>query len=358
MPGEAPVGARSPRARAILTVLLLLTAYAFLVLCLQTSLLATPIASPLLFVSVLVTFTVAHRFGLHRDRGFVAAWIGFSIGLAVLSILSGYLNGLTDEGIATPEFVRLFPNLYGSSLTLPSNGVTYGYVYLPLLPWIQVPGLDYRWVTVAAWVGVLYLTRANGVASVILGAPWVGVLAACGFNDFVPLLFLTLTFVTLTGPASRLAEIVSLGLKQFANVIVVGYWLARRRWREAAFAAAVTAAFLLPFAYLDAYGTYCHAILLDAAPNCVGGAQSNSLAVIGSHLNYWVWPLWLLAIFGPLAARELAAPAYAGDRSRAARWLGRTEFNVGSAAWSWSFVVLARVLRPLARRAVPPPPGD
>jgi hypothetical protein len=340
-----PTATRSPRERAALTVLLVGIAYGFLVLGLQTPLLQTPIASPLLFVSVLVTFSLAYRWGLHRDRWFVLAWVAVAIGLAVQSIVTGYLNGLTDEGYATPEFVRLFPNLYGSSLTLAQNHTTYGYVYLPLLPWIQVPGLDYRWVTVGAWVATLYLTRANRVASVILGAPWVGILAASGFNDFVPILFLTLWYVTLSGAGSRAAEIVGLGLKQFANVIVVGYYLALKRWWEAAFAVAVTIAFLVPFAFLDASGVVCHALLLNANPNCSGAFGVSSLAVLVSHLNYWVWPLFVLAVFGPPAVVCFSGPKYAADRARVARWLGRSEYRTEGAGWSLFLIPLAHLFR-------------
>ncbi|HTT15205.1 MAG TPA: hypothetical protein VMG81_05465 [Thermoplasmata archaeon] len=344
-PAEYPDPPGSPRERAAKTALLLGIAIAFLVLCLQTPLLATPVASPLLFVGVLVEASLAFRWSLHRDRYFVAAWVGFALALAVASILTGYLNGLTDEGYATPEFARLYPNLYGTTLTLSQNHVTYAYIYLPLLPLLQIPGLDYRWITLASWAATVYLLRSNRFGAVVLGAPWVAVLAANGFNDFVPMVFVTLTLVTLSGRWARLTEVVALGLKQFANGILVVYYLLTRRWWEAAFAAAVTAAFLIPFAFLDASGVVCHALLLNAAPDCAGGFGVTSLTDLVSHLNYWAWPLLVLAIFAPRYARLVAGPSYAPERARVARWLGRSEYPIAGRSWSLLLVPLARIAR-------------
>jgi putative flippase GtrA len=282
---------------------------------LSTPLLEWTYAGLLLFFAVLGSFALAYRFRLHRDPNFLAVWVGVSLAVAVLSVVTGRWNGLTDEPYGTPAFARLWPNLYGSSIHLVyyqySSGpysVSFYNVYLPFLTFIQVPGVDYRWVTVAAWLLMIWFVRKNGASVTLLAAPWVAVLAANGFNDFVPLAALTATFVVLAGWRSRLAEVLSLGLKQFANVIVVAVHLWNRRWRDALLAVAVTAAILAPFAYLDPAGVWCHAVL--AGPSgCAGAGGLSSLPVALGHLNYLLWPIWILAIFGSRYVAGLRTPA-------------------------------------------------
>ena len=181
-----------------------------------------------------------------------------------------------------------------------------------------------------------------------------GLLAAEGFNDFVPLFGLTLTFVTLSGWRSRLAEVVSLGLKQFANVVVALYFVWHGRWREVAVTVGITAAFLLPFALLDPGGVVCHALLLNPSPTC---AVSGSVAFVASgptHLNYYLWPLWVLAVFGPRYVLELRGPGYAAERAAVDRWRGRT---TDRAADPSDGTLLAAPFVRLGRRLRRGPPG-
>jgi putative flippase GtrA len=296
--GPTPVR-RTAEAAAVVA-----TGFVPLYLVLSSPILSSPLAGFILFVALLVSFALAVRWGLHRDTRFLVLWVGLGIALAVVSVVTGRWNGLTDEPYGTPAFAGLWPNLYGRPLDLvyyqygsgPYTISSYN-VYLPLLAFVQIPGLDYRWVTVGAWLLMLWWVRRSGAAVTLLAAPWVALLAANGFNDFVPLAALTATFVALTGWRSRVAEVVSLGLKQFANVVVVAYHLWHRRWRDALVAAAVTAAILAPFAYLDAGGVFCHAILLGPT-GCSGSSSLSSASAAISHLNYLLWPTWLLAIFG------------------------------------------------------------
>jgi hypothetical protein len=146
-------------------------------------------------------------------------------------------------------------------------------------------------------------------------------MAANGFNDFVPVLALTLTYVTLSGPRSKVAEVVSLGLKQFANVIVVAVHLYHRRWRDAVLAVVITAAILAPFAYLSPGGVWCHAVLIEptACHPGVGPSLGNALL---DHLNYPLWPLWVIAVFGPsYYVRSLDGSRPDGSRGRTAKLL-------------------------------------
>jgi hypothetical protein len=316
-----------------------------------TPLLETPFAGSALLLGTVGAFYLAYRWALYQDPWFLRTWVAASLALALLSATTGYLNGVTDEPYGTPGFVRIFPNLYGPPLHL--NYVQYGtpssltssYIYLPLLTFVQVPGLDYRWVTIAAWLATVFLVRAQRATATLLGSAFVGLLAAEGFNDFVPLLGLTLTFVTLSGWRSRVAEVVSLGLKQFANVIVVLYFAWHRRWWEVLFAIGVTAAFLLPFAFLDPGGTFCHAILLDPSPSCSGSGSASFLAGGAYHLNYYLWPLWVLAVFGARYVAELRGPRYSAERSTVDRWRGRTASSDGPARASDLTLLVAPFVR-------------
>jgi hypothetical protein len=294
-----------------------------------TPLLETPFAGSILFVGALGGFALAYRFGLHREAWFLATWVGIALALAVASALTGYLNGVTDEPYGTPAFVHLLPNLYGGGLHLSydqygtPSALDSAYIYLPLLTFIQVPGLDYRWLMIGAWLAILYLVRTERATFVLFAGPAVGLLAAEGFNDFVPLLGVTLTLVTLSGWRSRVAEVVSLGLKQFANVIVVLYYAWHRRWSEVALAGGITAAILLPFAVLSPSGVVCHALLLNPSPTCASGGGAAFVAGGPGHLNYYLWPLYGLAVFGARYVAELRGPGYAAERAAVERWRGR-----------------------------------
>ena len=317
-------------------------------LVMDTPLLSSPTAGVLLFLAVLGAFALAYRSELHGDARFLTLWVGAALALALASVLTGFFNGLTDEPYATPAFTRLLPDLYGKSLTLVYYQYGSGplrldsaYIYLPLMTFVQVPGLDYRWVTVGAWALMVYLLRRSGPAVLLVGSPWVALVAANGFNDLVPLTFLTLTFVTLRGWPGRVAEVVSLGLKQFANAILLVYYLVHRRWREALLVVGVTVAFLLPFAVLDLPGVVCHAVLLDPQPTCGGGYGASFAAGTGSHLNYYVWVLWILAVFGPPYVTRLKGPEYAAERGELARLRGSPQGDGRTGAGpTWSLVLL------------------
>ncbi|MFZ1024063.1 MAG: hypothetical protein WAN87_08005 [Thermoplasmata archaeon] len=304
--------------------------FASFALILGTFLLSTPLPGTLIFLVVIGCFALAYRWNLHRDSGFLVAWVGVSLAVALFSIGSGLGNGLTDEPYFMPAFLRLWPNLYGSSLHLyyyqMGSGEHYSisyFVYLPLLSLIWIPGIDYRWLCVGAWLVMVYAARRTGPSVAILGNPWFALLAANGFNDFVPLLALTLAFVTLHGWKSKVAEVVSLGLKQFANVIVVGYHAWNRQWRDALIAVVATTLFLLPFALLSPGGVWCHAILVQSQP-CSGTATGfYSGGAILSHINYVLYPLWIAAIFGPRYVTTLRGAAYATTRQTAVELLAR-----------------------------------
>lgn len=330
-------------------------------LVITTPVLETPFVGAIWFASGLGSFALAYYWRLHRDPVFLSVWVGISLTLAVVSILSGRWNGLTDEPYSMPGFLRLWPNLYGSPLQISYYQYGAGplaidsyYVYLPFLLFVQVPGLDYRWVAVGAWGLTIFFARKYPATVLLLGAPWVALLAASGFNDFVPLAALTGTFVVLSGWRSRLAEAFSLGLKQFANVIVVVYHLWHRRWRDAALATAITVAILAPFAYLDPSGVWCHAILLGPV-GCSGSGGFSSVDAIVGHVNYFLWPAWVIAVFGPRYVASLRSPSSSAVRTEAAAEVARIRrTEIGLVPEAFVLLVAPYVQLRAAVRAIHP----
>ncbi len=283
----------------------------------------------LLLLLALGTYLLAYRWGLVHDRAFLAAWIGVAVVASVFSLVVGPLNGLTDEPYVMPVLAGAWPNLYGSTLSV--TYVQYGRtfteaplynVYLPFLPYLRLPFVNYKWTSLGAWMASLYLLRRRDEALTLWGGFWVGLMAANGFNDYVPFLFLTLAFVRPTGPWAKVAEYVGLGLKQFANVVIVGVHLYRRQWRDAAIAVGVTAAILAPFAYLSPGGVWCHAILIEST-NCGGNPGPVFGAAVLSHVNYPLWLLYVAAVFGAGYVRGLRAAPSGGWRGRAGELVRR-----------------------------------
>lgn len=342
MPGEVPdadrSGAAAPPAtfrRSVEALAVLALGVGSIVLVLTGPLLETGFAGTTMFLAALAAFYLAYRWDLLGAPAFLGAWVGLALAFAVFSVVTGRFNGLTDEPYATPAFVHLLPNLYGQPLQLSyteygsPEHLTAWYVYLPLLTFVQAPGLDYRWLALAAWVATVYLLRANGAAVVLVGGPFVGLVAANGFNDLIPFLALTATLVALRGTRSRVVEIAALGLKQFANGIIVVHHLWHRRWGRALLAAGVSALFLLPFAFLAPYSVLCNGVLLGAVPACPGGVGTSTVSGFYRHINYFAWGLWVLAVFGTSYLAELKGPGYAAERAELAHWRGERSDSVG-----------------------------
>lgn len=230
---------------------------------------------------------------------------GLALALGVYSILTGRFNGFSDEPYSTPAYASLGWSLYTQPihLTYLQYGVAHTeqsyYVYLPLLTWLQVPGLDYRWVSLGAWAVTLFALRRDTFAASGWAVPWIPLLAANGQNDFVPLLALTAALAVPSGRWGRLAEVVALGLKQFVNVIDVAYHLARRQYLRAAVATAVTVAFLVPFLWISPGAVYCHVVLGDPTNGCA----AHSAGFLLFKRNYWLYPTWVGLVFSAPLAR-------------------------------------------------------
>jgi hypothetical protein len=285
----------SPRVQAVL---LLLAGVATILLLVGTTFAGfTFLIVPIFVLTVLVGWGLAR---VARDVPWaVPLLIAIGGTVAVVSVLTGVLNGFSDEPYSTPAYASLGWSLYSRPVMF--TYVQYGRigfensydVYLPLLTFIQVPGLDYRWVSLAAWAGSLYLLRKHPLALAGFATPWIPLLAANGQNDFVPLFALTLWLVVPVGGYGWAAEAFALALKQLANVVVVVYHLFRREYLRALAAVAITAAILLPFVYLDAGGVWCHAIVGDPGAGCVGRPWTFFVF----KRNYWLYPSWAAVVF-------------------------------------------------------------
>jgi len=276
----------------------------------------------------LVFPVVVRRLGVPRRESFVRFLLFAGVAFAVVSVLTGWGNGLTDEPFTTPRFVTLlWAHQDPYVVPLVFDYVQYGqtihsysiYPYLPLLMFLQVPWLSYKWVTLGSWVAMVYLVRKRFDAGVFLAQPYVVVMAASGYNDFPVLLLLTIAFVGWYGRRQRWAQLLALGAKQFANVIVIGYYALLRDWKNLLVTVGVSAAFILPFVLWSGPTVLCPTVVADRLASCPNGGTAEYL------LNYALWPVWVLAIFFPTFVGKTRASAANG---RLARWFSGRRFTV------------------------------
>ncbi len=282
---------------------------------------------PVLGIAALGFPLGVYRLRASRPGWVAAAVVAPSVTLAVVSVVTGWHNGLTDEPYAMPAFAQLLvvhgqdPYVAPIAVAYTQYGtpglVTGTYFYLPLLMFLQPFVVSYRWCTVGCWIGTVALLRHRPLAALAIGQPFVGLLAASGFNDFPALLLLTVGFVGFGGRRQRWAELLALGTKQFATGIVLVYYAVRRDVVGVVVTAGATVAFLLPFLLWNAASLACP-ILVVWPPGCSGATASGT----AEHINYWVWPIWVGAVFfGPLRRAMLARV----PRRRSAAGRVRTE---------------------------------
>ena len=245
-----------------------------------------------------------------------------SLVLAVLGVFAGYGSLATDEGRTTiaygQEIVQLI-NPYSTQLTLPyqvhvfdfwQNSVTsVSYdTYLPLISFLQIPGtgfVGYSLLCIALWAGMVYLVRDDAFASLTLASPIVALVAANGFNDMPVLFLMTLSLRGWSGTRAKVVEYLSYGMKQFANAFWVVFYLLQRQWLRAAVVVAVTLVIVSPFLVWDASAFYCRALTLGVGPGCPAGS-ARGLSDLWDHWNYYLWPLWVYALFRDGIHRRLS----------------------------------------------------
>jgi putative flippase GtrA len=285
-------------------------------------------------------FPVAvHQLRVPRRTGFVYFLLVAGLVFSVASILTGAANGLTDEPYTTPRYITLlWAHQDPYTVPLVFDYVQYGqafhsqsiYLYGPLLMFFQVPGLDYKWFALGCWTLMVLAVRKRFDIAVMLAQPYVAIIAASGYNDLVVLLFMTLGFVGFEGRRQKWAEWIALGLKQFANLFTLAYYLVRRDWKNLAVTAGISAAFLVPFLLWSGPAILCPAVLADRLPSCSGGSPSYLL-------NYSVWLVWVVAVFYPQVTEAVRRRAASG---RWARLLHRTGLRLDDVLRLPAFVVV------------------
>ena len=284
---------------------------------------------------------VVRRLGVPRRASFIWFMLFAGLAFAVVSILTSWGNGLTDEPFTTPRFVTLIwahqdPYVTPLNFYYVQYGTRYYshsiYPYLPLLMFLQIPFLSYKWFALACWAGMVLLVRNRFDAGVLVAQPYFAVMAASGYNDFPVLLLLTVGFVGFAGRRQRWAELLSLGAKQFANAIVILYYLVRRDWKNVLVTLGVSAAFILPFVVWSGPLALCSSVFANRLAACPNGGSAQYL------LNYSVWPAWALAIFYPAIVRATRTSA---ENGRLARRLKGRAFNVERLLRIPSFAIVA-----------------
>ena len=236
-----------------------------------------------------------------------------SLVVAVVGVFAGYGNIATDEGRTTIaygwEMVRLI-NPYSQALTLyyqvhvfnlwQNNVTSVSFdTYLPLISFVQIPGtgaVGYSLLCIGLWAGMVYLVRDDEFAALALASPVVALVASNGFNDIPVLFLMTLSLRGWTGTKSKVVEYLSYGMKQFANVFWIVYYLWRRQWLRAILVVAITLVIVTPFLLWDASSIYCQALTLGIGPGC-GPSGGRGLSDLWDHWNYYLWPLWIYALF-------------------------------------------------------------
>ncbi len=252
--------------------------------------------------------------------------VGGSFALGVFSIVTGFYNGITDEPFAIPRYVTVlwaghnpytYPLVFDYTqiqflappVTLHSDTTL---VYLPLSMFVQVPftgSFGYKGLSLAAWLATVYLLRRERWAVLVYGGPVPALVAANGFNDPIVLAFLTVAFVApVAAPWRRIAEYVSLGMKQFAPFVAGVYYLFRRQWIRFALVVLVTFLFVLPFLLWGPFAEIFCSVFFVPPNACASGGSYGPGTVLVMHWNYYLWPVWLGALFGPRLYRWCRSP--------------------------------------------------
>lgn len=246
-----------------------------------------------------------YRARLTRLSSFARLLVVVALVLAVGSIVFGFFGGSTDEPAAMPVFIQ--PILHGQdpyatpvAIDYEWNSVLYGathtplsatYSYLPFLLFFQPFLVPYKWFALATWAVTVYLVRSRPMALVAIGQPYMALLSANGFNDFPALLLLTLALVGVAGSRRRWAEYLALGCKQFANFLVLAYYLIARDWRSALVTLGVSLAWVLPFLVWNPSAFLYRAVFFAGVGSGTGGGN------LLNHVNYWAWPIWALGVY-------------------------------------------------------------
>ena len=262
--------------------------------------------------------------------------VSFVVG--VVSIATGIGNNATDEPFTMAGYLGVLlrgQDPYTTSVTITYTARTldlwsqsvstpFHYVYLPLLLFFQVPGTGatgYKAMCLACWVGIVYLVRKDAFAALCLVSPVVALVAANGFTDLPVLLLITLSLRGAQGTPGKAAEYATYAMKQFANAFWFVYYLLRRDVLRAVLVLVLTVVFAAPFIVWHPNGIWCEALTFSLSPGCSTAMNSSrSVSDLYSHWNYYLWILFVYALFHAEIHRGVA-------RGRA--WLQRRRIAPG-----------------------------
>ena len=241
-----------------------------------------------------------------------------SVAISVVSIATGIGNNATDEPFTMGAYLGVLLrgqdpyttsvwvsysvhtlNLYSESVSGPFH-----YVYLPLLLFVQVPGtgaVGYKAMCLACWMGIIYLLRKDRVAAIILVSPVVALVAANGFTDLPVLLLMTFSLrSSVPTVPKKAAEYATYAMKQFANAFWLVYYVVRRDALGASVVVVLTLLFAAPFILWHPTGIWCEALTFSVSPGCASAMNSSrQLSDLYSHWNYYLWVVWVYALFRP-----------------------------------------------------------
>jgi hypothetical protein len=249
--------------------------------------------------------------------------------MGVVSIATGIGNNATDEPFTMAAYLSVL--LHGQdpytttvvvsysahTLNLWSESISSGfhYVYLPLLLFFQVPGtgaVGYKSMCLACWAGIVYVVRRDRFAALCLVSPVVALVSANGFTDLPVLLLVTWSLRGLSGAPAKVAEYATYAMKQFANAFWFVYYVAKRDAVRAALVVLLTVLFAAPFIVWHPTGIWCEALTFSLSPGCATALNSSrGPSDVYAHWNYYLWILWVYALY----------------HGEVHRWAGR--------AWSW-----------------------
>ncbi len=252
-----------------------------------------------------------------------------SLVVGAVSLITGVGNNATDEPYTMGGYLGVLlsgRDPYTTSVTISYSAHTlnlwsehvsapFHYVYLPLLLFFQIPGTGapgYKAMCLACWVGIVYLVRRDEFAALCLVSPVVALVAANGFTDLPVLLLITLALRGGQGATGKAAEYATYAMKQFANAFWFVYYVFRRDLARAGLVLVLTVVFAAPFLLWHPTGIWCEALTFSLSPGCGGAMNSSrSWSDLYSHWNYYLWILFVYALF-PTEVHRLARRAWAG----------------------------------------------
>jgi hypothetical protein len=232
-----------------------------------------------------------------------------------VSIATGLANNTTDEPFTMWGYLSVLlsgkdPYTAPALITFTAHtlgihsqpiSADFHYVYLPLLLFFQVPGTGatgYKAMCLGCWAGIVYLVRRDRFAALCLVSPVVALVAANGFTDLPVLLLMTVSLRGAKGVTARVAEYVTYAMKQFANVFWFALYVVRRDVVRAVMVIVVTVVLCAPFILWHPTGIWCEALTFSLSPGCASAPNSSGhLSGLYLHWNYYLWVLWVVALY-------------------------------------------------------------